>query len=319
MVTIHLLVIIGFVVFFLSGYLIASAISTQKQSELKNIIIKFQKQNDELIVENHNLDRNLSNQLQDYNKLSGYFRKLRDAYLTLQDGVKKLQIKSVKSESTTRQLATSIMQNQKNSQEIKELKSENASLKLRLQTLTNQLKMGDGDKTHDYYYRYIDQLNYSEQLLLKNKALEKELLVLKNRGIVAGVIGAKQNTQLPSVVNNLNISTYLNAMVKSISSHQKHRGAVFSDEMGFVVASSSEYSDELAGLSALYTHCERIINRNIAFKNLSRVVFVDESELCLTLFPITLNNCTVYFSGLSIGQLDYEAIISKMANHLKVN
>jgi hypothetical protein len=82
--------------------------------------------------------------------------------------------------------------------------------------------------------------------------------------------------------------------------------------MGFVISSTSQYSEELAAISVLFHYCEKVICDNIAFNSLSKISFVNNNNLFLTIAPILVGEQKVYYSGLTQGKLTSQVANSKV-------
>ncbi len=103
-----------------------------------------------------------------------------------------------------------------------------------------------------------------------------------------------------------------NSIADSLAVLNHGNGVVISDQMGFLISSSREYSEELAAISVLHQSCEKIINRNINFGNLNQIVFSNDKNLYLNIYPLHVDETTVYITGLSHSKIDYKLMLDKM-------
>jgi hypothetical protein len=153
------------------------------------------------------------------------------------------------------------------------------------------------------------------ELRKQNIHLREEVRKLYSAGISLGNFGIK-----PLIYDSKNETSRMTDIFERILiqnvTKPGHRGAVLSDEMGFVIASSSQYAEELAAISALFHYCQRIICENIPFDTLSKITFGNNNNLLLTIAPMVINGQKVFYSGLTQGKRVVPVPVKKITNTL---
>jgi hypothetical protein len=164
------------------------------------------------------------------------------------------------------------------------------------------------------YREYVVKFNEAQEMVMElrrqNIHLREEIKKLQSAGISLGYLGVKPFENEGSGMNGY--SSVFDKILKGHAAKQGHRGAVLSDEMGFVISSTSQYSEELAAISVLFHYCEKVICDNIAFNSLSKISFVNNNNLFLTIAPILVGEQKVYYSGLTQGKLTSQVANSKV-------
>ncbi len=184
-------------------------------------------------------------------------------------------------------------------EKITKLKDENELLLAKVNI--QQRKIIEAERYREYFIKYNESLEMENELRKQNIHLREEVRKLYSAGISLGNFGVK-----PLIYESKNETSGIKDAFERIliqnATKPGHRGAVLSDEMGFVIASSSEYSEELAAISALFHYCRKITCDYIPFDTLSKITFVNNNNLLLTIAPVVINGQKVFYSGLTQGK-----------------
>lgn len=282
----------------------------------------FSKKNASLSNECASLEEKLQQQSKSYATLQESYEKLIDEFSVLrkENGRQKKEIHQLSSASIAMQSAARENNSLKSGaatyqHEINGLKSELNILSMQLSAKHD--KIAELEKYRPYYDKFTELSKLTLRLRDYNTRLKQELKHLRSIGISLDHFG--RNSRQMTFEKTDNPAAIYNAVLSSAAAHRNSRGGVISDDMGFTIASNSDFGDELAGISVLYQYCEEIINKNITFSSLSKVIFINDNDLCLTLFPLVINNQTVYFSGLSQGLIDIKPINQKVSEAIIIN
>jgi hypothetical protein len=185
--------------------------------------------------------------------------------------------------------------------------------RLLAQVNIQQRKILEAERYREYVIRYSESQEMEKELRKQNNQLREEVRRLFSAGISLGNFGVKPLVY-ESKIDGGGITAVFERVLLENVSKPDHRGAVLSDEMGFVIASSSQYSEELAAISALFHYCQRIICENIAFDTLSKITFVNNNNLLLTIAPMVINGQRVFYSGLTQGKKRIPVAVKKVTN-----
>ena len=130
---------------------------------------------------------------------------------------------------------------------------------------------------------------------------------------VSSIINPKKNQSTMHYVTSGSTAKgkrhIFNSIADTIAARNRGNGVVISDQMGFLISSSGDNSEELAAISVLHQHCEQVINRNLTFGKVNQIVFMNNENLFLTILPLVIDGSTVYVSGLSHGKVDYRPML----------
>lgn len=268
--------------FFVSGCLLGSAMVSSKLNELRNRFKKMRTESDQLSEECSWLKKTHDEVLADYKNLYTYYNEIRKQCASQQNLIQQLK----KDISQVRQNRHEKIQ-------------ESQGTEYANQIISLQQKVSELQKYQPFYQKYLDQISKENDLRFQLQQLKEEISRL-NGIIQKGTIVQKRLPINATVYEkSANVSGIFDSLIGLLTNQIFEHGCVISDDMGFVVASSCDFSDELAGTSVLFQQCEKLIRRNSKFNTLARLCFVSENNLHLTIFPLTVDNLNVYCCGLS--------------------
>ena len=307
--------IIGCAFLFVSGLITGYALIRQKYQAL---VQKF-----DILKSDH---ESVNNKLRDIKKeyeasakrnenIADGFETLKKKYLLQQKEIQQLSKASLEKHTIDEENYTLKSNVTRFSGQVNVLQGEIRLLKMQVDA--KQKKIIELEKYRPYHGKFVELSKVAVKLHDYNLQLKKEVTALKSAASAREQF-AKRKT--PFVLNTEDgVTSVYNAILKSTASQKNYRGAVIADEMGFPIASSSDFSDELAGISVLYQYCDNIINKNITFNRLMKIVFVNSDNLCLTIVPLVINGQTVYYSGLSYGQMNFKSSSNKVTEAIVIN
>lgn len=280
--SIAIIIITVCLLFFISGCLLGSAMVSSKLNELKNRYKKIRTEADQLKEECSWLKKANDEVLADYKNLYTYYNDIRKQCFAQQN----LIIQFKRDLKKCQQPAKS-----------NTLDSEKNALQEKISCLQSEVEALQ--KYRPFYQKYLDGITMENDLRFQIQQLKDQITNLKNIPVQTNRFASEKFPINASIYESENISKMFESLVQLFSSQIFECGCVISDDMGFVVASCCDFSDELAGISVLFQQCERLIERNTIFNNLSRLCFVDTNNMYLTVFPLIVDNLKVYCSGLS--------------------
>ncbi|MBN1602335.1 MAG: hypothetical protein JW915_12050 [Chitinispirillaceae bacterium] len=297
--------------FFLSGIIAGYAFLSQRFNELVERYAEVRAKNDSLnkalekkCSENDVLTKNNTALVETYSTL----RKLQ---IYQQRKIYELQEQTIKDKEMVVQAAAFESTKAEFDEQIKKLNEENQMLSA--QVNIQQRKIVEAERYREYVIKYNESLEMEKELRKQNNHLREEVKKLYSAGISLGNFGSKPLVY-ESKIDGSGVTTVFNRILINNVTKPGHRGAVISDEMGFVIASSSQYSEELAAISALFHYCRKIICDNIPFDTLSKITFVNNNNLLLTIAPMVINGQKVFYSGLTQGKKVIPLPVSKVTN-----
>lgn len=280
--SIAIMIIIVCLLFFISGCLLGSAMASSKLNELKNRLQKTRTESDHLIEECNWLKKTHDEVLADYRNLYTYYNGIRRQCFAQQN-----MIVALKAE--TRQLQRKLIPPKR--------ESDIAALKERITTLEKEILTYQ--KYQPFYQKYLDQISVENELRFQIQQLKDKLSLICDTNLSVPTIGRRQPLNASVFEASGNLARIFDSLVQLFSSQIFENGCVISDDMGFVLASSCENPEELAGISVLFDQCEEMIRRNSTFNDIARLCFVNKDNQHLTVFPLALDNMRVFCSGLS--------------------
>lgn len=299
--------------FFLFGIIVVYVFFSKRFDELVDRYAYLRAKNDTLNKElekirseNDALTRNNASLVETF----ASFRKLQ---VFQQKKIAELQQQCLKERERLSNAATFESTKAEYDQKISKLSYENEQLfaKVNIQ----QRKIIEVERYREYLIKYNESLEMENELRKQNVHLREEVNKLYSAGISLGNFGVK-----PLIYESKNKTSGIKNVFERIltqnTSNPGHRGAVFSDEMGFVIASSSQYSEELAAISSLFHYCRKIICDNIPFDTLSKITFVNNNNLLLTMAPVEINGQKIFYAGLTQGNKVIPAPAKKITNAL---
>ena len=280
---IAIIIILVCLLFFISGSLFGSAMVSTKLNELKNRLKKSSSLVDQFKEECNWLKKTNDEVLADYKNLYTSYSDLRrqcfakqNIIIALKAEARKMQRKMIPSDTES---------------VISSLKGKIASLEKDVATY---------QKYEVFYQKYLNQITIENDLRFQIKKLKEQLSILKNLSFSIVEEIRHYPPEISVCETAENISQMFDSIVQFFSDQFFESGCVISDDMGFVVASSCENSEEIAGISVLFEYCEELVKRNSSFNSLTRLCLINQDKLHLTVFPLTLdNNLRVFCSGLS--------------------
>jgi hypothetical protein len=315
MITFWSILLIICFLFLFSGLLFGFALFLQKYQRLRGKCTSLSDECD-------TLEQTLRKQATDYAALNEVHEKtlreftvLKNRYIQQNSEIRQLSTASIALQSATMENFNLKSGTSAALQKIRNLKGEINILSMQLTVKQN--KITELEKYRGYYEKFVELSELTLKLRDYNTRLKNEIIHLRSIGISLDHFG--KNSQPMVFKKTDNPAAIYHAVLGSTASHKNSRGSVISDDMGFTIASNSEFADELAGISVLYQYCEDIINKNIHFSKLSKVIFINDNDLCLTLFPLVINDQTVYFSGLSQGLIDIKPLSPKVSEAIVIN
>lgn len=279
---IAIIMIVVCLLFFISGCLLGSALVSSKLNEVKNRLKKTRTEADQLKEEGNWLKKTHDEVLADYKNLYTYYNDIRKQCFSQQNLI--IQLKTDTTNFSKAQISSS-------------LESENSTLKETIASLQQELI--NFQKYKPFYQKYLDQISVENDLRFQVQQLKEQIAIINDSSTSNKPVGKHYPISASIYESSENISRMFDSLVQLFSSQIFECGCVISDDMGFVVASSCDFPEELAGISVLFQQCEGLIQRNSNFNSLSRLSFVNQNDLHLTVFPLALDNLRVYCSGLS--------------------
>jgi hypothetical protein len=165
--------------------------------------------------------------------------------------------------------------------------------------------------------RFEEIAAYARELEAQNGKLRDEIAMLKSIGVKPIPFTNVQGFKTISSRNT--IEDVCKKILASTTAHRNNHGAAISDDMGFVIVASSDYADELAGISVVHHYCEKILNSNIPFGNVTKITIKNSNNLFLTVMPFIINGQMVFYSGLSQGPIEVGLPAGKVTGALVVN
>jgi len=297
--------------FFLSGIIAGYAFLSRRFNELVERYAEVRAKNYYL---NKALEKKCSENdalLKNNTALVETYSTLRKLQIYQQRKIYELQEQTINDKEMVVQAATWQSTQAELNEQITKLNEENQ--KLSAQVNIQQRKIVEAERYREYVIKYNESVEMEKELRKQNIHLREEVKKLYSAGISLGNFGAK-----PLVYESTNdgssITTVFNRILIENVTKPGHRGAVISDEMGFVIASSSQYSEELAAISALFHYCRKIICDNIPFDTLTKITFVNNNNLLLTIAPMVINGKKVFYSGMTQGKKAAPLPVRKVTN-----
>lgn len=147
--------------------------------------------------------------------------------------------------------------------------------------------------------RYKETRLYADACTVRIKKLEDEVHALKTQGVKPPTA----RTRFKDASGQGSLAQICSRILDTAALSSSNCGAVIADDMGFPIVSSSEYTDELAGVSVLHGYCSSILEKTIAFGNIARITFKNTGNMFCTIVPFVVNGQTVYYAGLSDGEM----------------
>lgn len=287
--SIAIMIIIVCLLFFISGCLLGCAMASSKLNELKNRLQKTRTESDHLTEECNWLKKTHDEVLADYKNLYNYYNDIRRQCFAQQNIIIALK-------AETRQLRRKLIPAEKG--------PDIAALKERISTLEKEILTYQ--KYQPFYQKYLDQISVENELRFQIQQLKDKLSLICDKPSLPA-IGRHRPLNASVFEASGNLTRIFDSLVQLFSSQIFENGCVISDDMGFVVASSCENPEELAGISVLFEQCEDLIRRNSTFSDIARLCFVNKDNQHLTVFPLALENMRVFCSGLSQNPFPYES------------
>lgn len=297
--------------FFLFGIIAGYAFLSKRFDELVERYTDVRAKNDTLnkalekkCSENDALTRNNASIVETFST----FRQLQ---ISQQKKIYELQQQCLKDRELIENAATFESTKAEYDEKIIKLNHENEQLLVKVNI--QQRKLIEAERYREYFIKYNESLEMENELRKQNIHLREEVRKLYSAGISLGNFGVK-----PLIYESKNATVRIKNVFERIliqnGTQPGHRGAVLSDDMGFVIASSSQYSEELAAISALFHYCRKIICDNIPFDTLSKITFVNNNNLLLTIAPVVINGQKVFYSGLTQGKKAVPVPSKKVSN-----
>lgn len=299
---IAIIILVVCLLFFISGCLLGIALVSSKLSELKNRLTKSSLMADQFKEECNWLKKTNDEVLADYSSLYTYYNDLRRQCFAQQNTIIALKTEA-------RQLKKRAIPADEGS-EILSLKETIASL---------EKEVANYQKYEAYYQKYLNQISVENDLRFQIQQLKDQLSVSMNMFSSSIDKDIKHYPLVASICETTeNISQMFDSIVQLFCNQIFESGCVISDTMGFVIASNCENSEEIAGISVLFEQCEELIKRNSSFNNLSRLCFINQDKMHLTVFPLILdNNLRVFCSGLSRNPFPHDLELNTVVLPLK--
>lgn len=299
----HLMIILiaaGCLLLFFAGVCTGYAILCRRLSTLSA-------RHDELADESVLHKKTLDDSKTKYTRLSEEYRHLYESYNLLRNSHASLQqqlghmeeseITSKNAMSTYEKAAFEY--NAKIEQLVSAQKENNV---LGMQVAVQKKRIAELEELRGYVERYNNVLAHARNLRVINAQLKEENTHLRSVGINLGHFGSVNKVK--TITSESSLADVCTRILEKTESYGTTRGAVIADEMGFAIVASSEFADELAGISVLHDYCDKIVNSNIAFGKVTRITLKNANNLCLTILPFKVNDQIVYYSGLSHGQTE---------------
>jgi hypothetical protein len=309
------LIVIGGILLFTSGLLTGNALRKRRYALLVET-------NDILSAGNALVERNFDEITQKHNSLVTEHRTLYDSFNLLRKNLadqEKEQQPTAQPDVTDQKVISdyekAAFEYAEKIEQLTSAQKENGMLAM--QIAVQKKRIADLEES----MKSIGELNeitaHVKKLQTENAELRQEIDRLKSTGNNLEHSGKPLSFKAVSTGNN--IADVCNKVLESTSAHQNNRGAVIADELGFVIVASSDFADELAGISMLYHYCKKIINNNIVFGDITKITVRNADNLILTIIPFTVNGQTVYYSGLSHGKLGVDTPAGKITGAIIVN
>jgi len=298
---IAIIILVVCLLFFISGCFLGSAIISSKLNELKNRLKKTSLFADQYREECNWLKKTNDEILTDYKNLYTYYNDLRrqcfaqqNTIIALRAEAGQLQKKSISSDT------------------------ESVIISLKEKIVTLEKDLATFKKYEPFYQKYLNQITVENDLRFQIQQLKDQLSITNNMSFSPAKDIRHYPLEASMCVTSENISLMFDSIIHFFSDQIFECGCVISDELGFVVASSCDNPEEIAGISVLFDQCEDLIKRNSSFNSLARLCFINQDKLHLTVFPLILdNNLRVFCSGLSRNTFPLESDLSTMVLPIK--
>ncbi len=245
-------------------------------------------------------------------KREEFLRQLKKDLAYIEGQQKELRAKDAELQRKTDALGEAEAQNEKLRTELQEAKS-------RVQELTdtvNSMEASEAGKKDLSLQvsRMSEQLEELETLKQENRELQSYKNTAKE--LEAEVKELKsENAKLHSMkifwdappqpvvpVSKEGLGQMFQLMVNRLSESRKARGAALADELGLMVAGTSDHAEALAGMGAVLTETNATLESMLPFGTIDHVKIVNQNELTLMMRPVTISGNDLILSTLTVGE-----------------